>query len=293
MGTLEIFYSLNEGSEPPVGFREVLDASAFAGNESAMEAHCRSRGEALVKTHAKECHECRKQASERAVVSSRLGSVPAFVVVVAVCGEAACAEKARATLDLRAPQNGTYPVKLVMRVATSWPADVASPVLEEATVPQEIFVPENAMVGGTGHDHIFSRVETQVRPILDQEMRRRHLPCLACGKQSSIYLGDINLTAESWPPMLRWNAVPSCSNVSCLQALKKRIKGWTKRNEEESNLPTVTGRSCGACGQLSMNKKDFQRCSRCKLVLYCSKACQAKDWPEHKKMCRPRKDPMN
>ena len=41
---------------------------------------------------------------------------------------------------------------------------------------------------------------------------------------------------------------------------------------------------CGGCGIERMEA--MNRCSRCKAVNYCSKACQKTDWPKHKKVCK-------
>jgi hypothetical protein len=37
---------------------------------------------------------------------------------------------------------------------------------------------------------------------------------------------------------------------------------------------------------LPNSKETLKLCSRCKIVSYCSKECQAKDWPDHKKHCK-------
>lgn len=45
--------------------------------------------------------------------------------------------------------------------------------------------------------------------------------------------------------------------------------------------------SCKACGKVQPDDKPLARCVRCKLVAYCSKACQTQDWPQHKSNCGP------
>ena len=41
---------------------------------------------------------------------------------------------------------------------------------------------------------------------------------------------------------------------------------------------------CAHCAQPMIEKK---RCARCKKVFYCSKACQANNWPSHRGVCKP------
>merc|ERR1712098_470382 len=46
---------------------------------------------------------------------------------------------------------------------------------------------------------------------------------------------------------------------------------------------------CANCGVFEESEKQFQKCSRCGFVFYCSKACQKSDWPNHKQICKIRK----
>ena len=39
------------------------------------------------------------------------------------------------------------------------------------------------------------------------------------------------------------------------------------------------------CGNLNCQKPASSRCGRCKVILYCSRACQTADWAAHKSMC--------
>ena len=40
--------------------------------------------------------------------------------------------------------------------------------------------------------------------------------------------------------------------------------------------------SCANC----LPEGNFQKCSACKYLRYCSKKCQAEDWPSHKQLCK-------
>lgn len=42
---------------------------------------------------------------------------------------------------------------------------------------------------------------------------------------------------------------------------------------------------CGSCGKLEIIDETFPECSRCGMVLYCSKECQKSHWKKHKPHC--------
>jgi hypothetical protein len=48
----------------------------------------------------------------------------------------------------------------------------------------------------------------------------------------------------------------------------------------------LTEARCHAGCCWSIPKEGLKLCSRCKIVSYCSKECQMKDWPNHKKNCK-------
>ena len=49
-------------------------------------------------------------------------------------------------------------------------------------------------------------------------------------------------------------------------------------SDEDSRSPSV-------CGNCMKEVEELRRCLDCKFVRYCSKECQASDWPSHKHLC--------
>jgi len=45
-------------------------------------------------------------------------------------------------------------------------------------------------------------------------------------------------------------------------------------------------RTCQCCGKAEKRVGKLKSCTRCKAAFYCSKECQVKDWPSHKKICK-------
>lgn len=43
---------------------------------------------------------------------------------------------------------------------------------------------------------------------------------------------------------------------------------------------------CAGCGKVEDETSPFQKCSRCKIVKYCSRDCQVSDYSQHKHDCR-------
>lgn len=48
---------------------------------------------------------------------------------------------------------------------------------------------------------------------------------------------------------------------------------------------------CASCGKTE--NKTLKKCSRCSEVFYCSKECQTKEWPMHKKICHQAKSTIS
>ena len=76
-----------------------------------------------------------------------------------------------------------------------------------------------------------------------------------------------------------------CKDVSycskeCQTSHWKEHKKDCKTKNESTSAPVLK-----ECGEDSCKKTSGRNCSRCKMVSYCSKECQKKDWKRHKKNC--------
>jgi hypothetical protein len=65
-----------------------------------------------------------------------------------------------------------------------------------------------------------------------------------------------------------------------VQKVKAVLQDGFEKRETKTNQKTSKCASCGTSGM-----KLF-RCTKCRVATYCSSACQKKDWPQHKKMCK-------
>ncbi len=64
-------------------------------------------------------------------------------------------------------------------------------------------------------------------------------------------------------------------------SIVRTVRGnHTSYTLETEPLPVIKIDECNTCGEASTTK-----CSACKLVFYCNRNCQTKDWKKHKKDC--------
>ena len=57
-------------------------------------------------------------------------------------------------------------------------------------------------------------------------------------------------------------------------------------SRERHTVPVTMPTTCSTCGEAPPMGDTLSRCSRCKRAFYCSKACQTRDWRDHKPYCQ-------
>ena len=81
---------------------------------------------------------------------------------------------------------------------------------------------------------------------------------------------------------------PFC--LACPETARKEMRG---QMQDYLNIPDIGGaieeKQCHSCGLPKSVARRMNRCSQCKAVYYCSRACQAWDWQhgDHRAKCEP------
>jgi len=77
------------------------------------------------------------------------------------------------------------------------------------------------------------------------------------------------------------NAHPAvAAALQGLQGLSMAGPAPAQKTAQKNAVPQQVSTQCGSC-----SKPGNFRCSRCRVVSYCSKDCQRKAWPIHKNDC--------
>jgi hypothetical protein len=146
-----------------------------------------------------------------------------------------------------------------------------------------------------------------------EELRTAQIDLIRSGGLS--FLDDFNghrCGVKDWDPMVYADVVDridDCFTWNYLHwrlskaELLQRTKEWNETLEKycddkgltgaerEAVMQKHTANPCAPCANLSCNKwetkqKEFQNCSHCMAVAYCSRDCQKKDWKaQHKPVC--------
>jgi len=65
------------------------------------------------------------------------------------------------------------------------------------------------------------------------------------------------------------------------RAIKSHVRATASAIADEHSQP-----GCHKCNKIAHSSGALSKCSRCKVVAYCSRECQAADWNTHKQSCQ-------
>ena len=95
------------------------------------------------------------------------------------------------------------------------------------------------------------------------------IECVICGEQGILeFLDGIDFINQPNSPGMQ---KVTCS-MKCLQILRLNFTNTID--------PPNLHRRCAGCGDLAL-----QKCTRCKITYYCTRACQRAHWKQHKLVC--------
>lgn len=69
-----------------------------------------------------------------------------------------------------------------------------------------------------------------------------------------------------------------------------KVRMENQYDEQFNTIESKMSYMCYNCHKV-LTKKEKKRCGKCKRTYYCGTACQTKDWPRHKKICKEQPKP--
>ncbi|KAJ7494900.1 hypothetical protein FB451DRAFT_1212823 [Mycena latifolia] len=100
-----------------------------------------------------------------------------------------------------------------------------------------------------------------------------------------------NRPAKKFTPAKFANRVHTKEQAQAKEAVRAGLKRANLRvdKSQEKELSAIAEYGCYSCCKTTKSRNELLRCSRCKLVWYCSKECQKVDWKAHKRFCGQRR----
>jgi hypothetical protein len=103
-------------------------------------------------------------------------------------------------------------------------------------------------------------------------------PCRICDKPAIRHIIYGQVLPRLWSSALEASV---CSNPACEAELRATMTADFKSKREEKMI-----RHHKVCKTCESCEGKMLTCAGCKFEYYCSAACQKKDWPNHKAVCK-------
>jgi hypothetical protein len=101
-----------------------------------------------------------------------------------------------------------------------------------------------------------------------------------CGACQAMYYCSVECQTVDWP-----KHKGECEQMKATAA-EMATKAAAAAAAAEAASHTHVVPCCLACSKTSGEGAALNKCSRCQEARYCSRACQIKDFPQHKKVCK-------
>lgn len=124
-------------------------------------------------------------------------------------------------------------------------------------------------------------------PFLSSACGGKRPPCAVCGKPGIDFRTYDQFQFAQSPEAFYAYTMPQCGDNACerrymkLRARFLAVLGPLITGHQES-LPVLA--RCQAC-KVTKPTDELRKCSGCKVAIYCSSACQRRDWLRHKPVC--------
>lgn len=112
-----------------------------------------------------------------------------------------------------------------------------------------------------------------------------------CGQPSvRVIQNPVPFLHEVQSPSMEIVGIPYCGKTECEMLISQNVglavrevdKLGGVKDTDENGVPLKTKvASCRVCGKV----EGAMFCKRCKMIAYCGKECQKKDWDNHKRPC--------
>jgi len=139
-------------------------------------------------------------------------------------------------------------------------------------------------------DQDFSRklLQTAAAEMRHEMLQLADWTCFNCNRKAKAFVQSIGMHPDHDPfSFVDMLAIPICADSACNIAAQHQTEDILRDVMGDAQADSRI-RICSNCKKGETEDHKMDACGRCKVTYYCSKECQRKDWPVHKKFCTPK-----
>lgn len=144
-------------------------------------------------------------------------------------------------------------------------------------------IPGSPDIGQMTLEQAYSWLRDNMKMVM-LELRPR---CIICKTALAVKYSVRSHSEVSDTRAERMMVYPACARDDCARRVQEAVvTRWditlsTETKKPSSSEPGLTY-GCGKCGRVCQGLE----CGKCRAQVYCSRACQKKDWSRHRGLCR-------